>query len=591
MATKSVTSIVQSTSLEQNLGRTVMGEYVSDIDKIILRLLQGNGQNVCVPTLEYLLDTLPGLQSKLIDIYNMNMGLQEGVQNIPDELKASQGALFDGLCFGYDMRDDTYALYTLNFNLLNLMGNTGVNMIKQCIEKNIKGEVKGYRIDIEYTLNSDSFSCKPVNHRKPIDDSDEGVKLIPYIVIARMMKIVENMLSGGSVLKTVQEVGELYKIRCISKNEKALVRFCDSPSAVKGLECSFFPLKAFFYAPVLGAPSTTSMVTNVNMFRLCELRILKTVTQVKELGVEKPKNPIVKIITEGLIVSKLMSLKGNNPVKLMELINSFPKAGNLLGGLESAEKVSSTILTKYLHSITKSERQEVVCMIPNCKEELGSRLSVFLEEGIELPSERLEEMVSGVSPEHIKEFNGRVGKLFKDAVEIPAEGFDGLRDILKTNICKFTIRKKDCTLSSVIGTNSRELLAKIYGKDYFKQYESFGVRLDAVLREYSQHEGTVYGLSVALMDNGFSCSKEQVKQIANVVESGIDLFGDRARKEIAEILGEKTSSRSHGNGVMLRTLDAYISEKDNGDGTSKSVVNDYYRVVDADKIVSAMILA
>lgn len=552
MATKSVTSVVQSTSLEQNLGRTIMGEYISDIDNIILDLFQGAGYSVCVPTLEYLADTIPGLKEKLIMVYNMNMGLQEGVQNIPDELKVSQGALFDGLCFGYDTRDDSYELYTLNFSLLNLMGNTGANMAKQCIEKNLKGEVKGYRIDVEYTVSSDSFSCKPVNHRKPIDDSDTGVKLVPYIVIARMMKILETMISGGSVLKTVQEVGDLNKIRCVTKNVNVLEKFCDSKAAVQDLSCSYFPLKAFFYVPVLGAPSTTSMVTNINLFRLCEIRVLKSISQVKTLGVEKPKNPIEDVIIEGVIVSKLMALKGTNGIMLMNLINNFPKSQDLLGGVESAEQVSSTILSKYLHSLKRKEMAEVAKMIPDCMSDIKRIVGVFRSEPI------------GVQPEE----------------------FDNLRDLLKKHICKFTIRKKDCSLSSIIGTNSREMLEVVYGKDYFKKYEGFGVRLDATLHEYRE-----VGLANALENNGLFANVDQVKEIENILGSGIDIFGDKARKEIADILGEKTSSRSQGNGIMLRTLNAYISEKDMGDGNFKTVVNDFYRAVDTDKIVSAMIIA
>lgn len=552
MATKSVTSVVQSTSLEQNLGRTIMGEYISEIDKIILDLFQSMGYNVCVPTLEYLADTLPGLKEKLVTVYNMNMGLQEGVQNIPDELKVSQGALFDGLCFGYDTRDDSYELYTLNFNLLNLIGNTGANMAKQCIEKNLKGEVKGYRIDVEYTVSSDSFSCKPVNHRKPIDDSDTGVKLVPYIVIARMMKILETMISGGSVLKTVQEVGDLHKIRCVTRNVNVLEKFCDSKVAVQDLSCSYFPLKALFYVPVLGAPSTTSMVTNINLFRLCEIRVLKSVSQVKALGVEKPKNPIEDVIIECVIVSKLMTIKGTNGIMLMNLINNFPKSQELLGGVESAEQVSSTILSKYLHSLKRKEMAEVAKMIPECMSDIKRIIGVFRAEPI------------GVQPEE----------------------FDNLRDLLKKHICKFTIRKKDCSLSSIIGTNSREMLEVVYGKNYFKKYEGFGVRLDATLHEYKE-----VGLANALENNGLFANADQVKDIEDILDSGIDIFGDKARKEIADILGEKTSSRSQGNGVMLRTLNAYISEKDIGDGNFKTVVNDFYRVVDTDKIVSAMILA
>ena len=547
---------VQSTQLEANLGRTIIGGYISKIDDVILEFFQQGGENVAIPTLDYLLDYLPNLDSKLIRLYNMNMGAQEGVQYIPDNVKIAQGALFDGLCFGYDVENESVALYTMNFGLLNKINETGIDMSKQCIEKNLKGEVKGYRIDVSYNNSSNSFSFKAVNHRKVLDNSEEGVLLVPYIAVVRMMKIIESMLNGNSVLRVRQEIGGNSKVRCITKNLNVLKKFCDNEKAVESANCSFFPLKAFFYAPVLGAPSLSSMVTNINIFKLCELRPMRNLKQLKYMGIEKPEDPVESMMMSRIISFKILKMKSDNPVKLLEVLAEFPKSGDYLGGVSDVSMVDSPLISGYLHSLTNSELNEVMDMIPYCREEYNYRMEVF---------------------------NGN----YRNVQESELVDLNGL---LKRHICRFIIRKSDCSLSSIICTNNRRLLSKIYGEDYFNKYESFGVRLNYLLSDYEEYGN----LRVALREYGFDVDENEYSLISKTLSKASDLFSDDVRKEVSEILGIPTKKSSRkSTGVMVRTLDGYISEKiiDSETGEAVSVVNDYYRSIDPEKIVSAIILA
>lgn len=547
---------VKNSQLESNLGRTIMGGYVSKIDDIILSFLQQDGENVAVPTLDYIIGAIPELEGKLITLYNMNMGAQDGVQYVPDSVKVAQGALFDGLCFGYDVESDSASLYTMNFSLLNMINDIGVDMGRQCIEKNLKGEVKGYRIDVDYVNSSNTFSFKSVNHRKVLDNSEDGVLLVPYIVVIRIMKIIESMLNGNSVLKVSQIISDSLKVRCITKNKKVLKKFCDSEEAVEHVGCSFFPLKAFFYAPVLGAPSLTSMVTDVNVFHLCELRSLRNIDQIKQLGVERPKDPVEVMMLYRVATNKIMEMKNNNPLKLMELLNEFPKAGNLLADVESASQINNAMVTGYLHSLSLKELNMVIDSIPYCREEFQSQMEVFNGN------------YKTVSPEELKDING----------------------LLKRHICRFIIRKSDCSLSSILCTNSRRLLTFIYGEGYFNKYEGFGVRLNHLLSDYEEYGN----LKVALKEYGFSVSNDSYNKISDVLSTASDIYSDNVRYEISEILGIPTRKSSRkSSGLMVRTLDGYISEKVVNEETSETVqvVNDYYRVIDPEKIVSAVILA
>lgn len=545
MASKSIIGTIRSTELEQNLGSTVIGEYVSKIDKIILGIIQSS--EIAIPTLGYILDEIPEIKDRLTSIYDMNMGLQEGVQNIPIDLKLSQGALFDSLCFGYDTSDDSYALYTMNFNLLNILGNIGIDMGKQCIEKNIKGEVKCYRIDVEYNNSPDSFSFKAVNHRKKIDDDDNGVILVPYIVVVRFMKILESVLSSGAVINVIQDLGSEYKDRCISKNIKILKMFCDNEDAVSDVRCSFFPLKAFFYAPVLGAPSTTSMVTNVNIFKLCELKNVRRVSQLKSMGIEKPSNPIESIISEQAVISLLMKIKQDNPMKFMDLLDNFPNSENVFKDIENANQVSDGAISKYLHSINDKDKVTLINLIPDCKESINSRMSVFTD---------------------------------CKYAKLQLSELDTIRDVLKNHVCRIIIRKNDCSLSSVTCTNNQEILKRIYGDNYFSLYESFGARLNKVIEDVECGRD----LNEALSYYGFVLTKEQVSEISNILSNCSDAYSDTVKKSIADIMGIRTrssSSKSNDDIILVRTISAYITE--NG-------VIDYYRNIDKSKIVDVLIL-
>lgn len=545
MAGNTIASSVRSTHLEQNLGKTIMGRYISELDSCLLQTLQQKGDNVAIPTLSFFLSKQPKLEQEYINLYNAYMGLVGGVENIPDSLKASQGALFDGLCFGYDTSDDSFALYTMNFSLLMDMEVNKVDMAKQCIEKNKKGEIKGYRIDIEYEQSPESFTFKAVNHRKPIDD-DSNVLLVPYIAVVRLMKMMESFLNSGSVLKTKQLVGGTEKVRCISKNMRVLSNYCDNPEAPSAVQPTFFPLKAFFYAPVLGAPSTTSMVTNINLFALSEVKKLANAEGIKKLGIEKPEDPMRTVISEPIVIAKLLALRNDNPMKFIEVIDSLPRSTELFVGVNDIEGYSSANISKYLHSLTNSEQNSVISLVPDVKEEVDNRLG-----------------------------------LFKSGRKMTDEEKSNMRHTLRNNICKFIIRKKDCSLSSITCTNSPALLRKIYGENYFAKYEGFSIRMDEVLEELSQGRN----LREALEANGFEYSEDLQEKISLMLKENeeVNNYSEALTQVMANSSGVKTRARSSSSNIMVRTLNAYISEEGG--------VQDYYRYLDEDKIIDAMILS
>lgn len=544
MATKSIVGRVRSTQLEQNLSSTIVADYVKEIDSFLMSQLQCKGYNILLPSMQYFIDTIaPESKERFIDLYNRTMGLEDGVEHIPDAVKAIQGALFDGLCFGYEVATDTVALYTMNFDLL--MNDLDVNrdMASMCIKSNILGQFKAFRIDVEYEVGPETFSFKAVNHRKVLDD--ENIILLPYIGCVRLMKMFESFLVSGAVLKVVQEYNGVAKVRYVTRNASVLAKFCDVPSAVKGLEPSFFPLRAFFYAPVLGAPSSTAMVTNIHLFNLCEVRKIKA-DRVGNLGIERPTDPMRSLMEERMFTSAMHTLIVDNPMAAAEVVTKLPKGTEVFASVENVSELGSAAFSKYLHGLSQEERDTAMKAVPGAVEDL----------------ERVMTVLGGGTPTMI------------DSSEL-----GDVRDLLRNHVCRFLIRKKDCTLSSMIGTNNTRILSQIYGPDYFGKYESFGVRIYEVFDEVVQGRD----IESALSSNGLECTSEVAGKLKELFEASGGEMSERVRFEAAGLLGYKTrsSNRSDSNSIMFRTLDATITE--NG-------VDHYYKNIDPDKIVNVLVL-
>ena len=93
MATKSIVGRVRSTQLEQNLSSTIVADYVKEIDSFLMSQLQCKGYNILLPSMQYFINTIaPESKERFIDLYNRTMGLEDGVEHIPDAVMAIQGA-------------------------------------------------------------------------------------------------------------------------------------------------------------------------------------------------------------------------------------------------------------------------------------------------------------------------------------------------------------------------------------------------------------------------------------------------------------------------------------------------------------------
>ena len=557
--------IVSTSKLEKKLGQTIMSCYSQDIDDYFLNQLSSNGK-IAIPTLQRFLELAQNYSSDLLEFYLESLGY-EGVGGINTDTMIAQAALLDSLCFVYDSYKDEYTIATMNFELLYDF-EVKYDMVKQVLTKNRQGIVKAYRVDIEYINSGKEFKFRVVNARDyDIDESKsdgDGSKrfyLIPYLIAVRLMWIIDKVLSNGNTLRITQDIESMgiEKTRLISKDYDTLSSMCDIPEAVKGLSPKFFPLKGFFYAPVVGASSTSSMLTKINIFDIDIVRIV-TDKDYKKFNVYKRKNSLKELIEDSLIVNKLICIKNADLLDFTYLIDKLPRRNELIS--QDVGNLSESGISKYLHSLSEEELQEV-CSIVEVSDEVPERMELFS--------------------------NGRL---------LNIEDVSNIEELLKKGIVKLVLQKKDCKLSSVICTNNRGILSDIYGSDYVKKYEGFSVKFYSIWSwlKYKFNSGSSFNdteLKRELNKVGFPSDEEVLQEIKGIVgeDNSSKVLLDRCETDLmyyfAEKMGINPKMSNHGEGyskvLLARTLTAYIDNDDNP--------VDYYRYIDKSKIIGGMIFS
>lgn len=553
---------VSVTNLERQFMFTAIAKYGSVLEAYCKSKIKR--KDFEIPTLQRLLnDCIPGYAKDAEQIYINKMKDYPGYEQVNVATMVSQGALFDNLCFVYDTVKDSICLATMNFELLYNL-DVEYDMLKQVLSKNKKGIVKAYRIDIDYSNSESEFTFKAVNARdfdidEPTEDSAEGKRffVIPYIYILRYMKILEQVLKEKT-LTVVQNVGGIEKVRVISLDENVLAKFCDNPNAVKGVQARFFPLKAFFYAPSVGSPSTTAMVTNINLFNVENVKATSEY-DIKKYNIQKPVNPIRNIVGEGIVCNVLMDLKSKDLNAFSDIIDSFPNRKLYLS--ENVEEIGVGSISKFLHSLSNVGLNKVYKKL-GLVEEIDRREKIITSsEGRQL------------TPEDMKK----------------------LEDILKNNVCRLVIQKKDCRLSSVFCTNNKEILKGVYGNDYFGKYEGFSAKFyefwNWVNDENNSHCGNTSIVSDKLVDCGLALPKQDVDVLVDKIIAM--RYGKISKEEgkdtikafIADSVGvnlKRSQAVNKGNNILVRALNSSIDT----DGKPY----DYYKYLDKSKIISGIIL-
>lgn len=572
---------VSASNLEARLGNTIAAKYYQRADEMYKNQGATKLGTISIPSLQ-LFDTIAeGYKDELIALYERSLSGVKGYDSsrVSSAMKFSQGALLDGLCFVYDLHTDDVTLATANLGVLSDLG-VGMDVSSKIWKNNTDLEnpsCVAYRIDVEYLNGDQEFTFKAVNARDYAiddfkDDTDPTKRfcLVPYIACVRLMKLCEALVKRGALVRFRQSSPGGVKIRYLTMDKEILKKYCDDPNAVEHLECNFFPLKAFFYAPVVGAPSTTAMVSRVNLFQIDNIRTVKEEALEKE-GIRKVENPIRALFGERMFVSKMIALRDSNPAKFTQALKSMSYQGKLF---RDPAEVSASDLSSYLHSVTPTAIEKAY-RIADVEDEL----------------QRAMRYVGGNSRPMTK------------------EEMSDLTTTLRNRTCKFIIRKKDCSFSSLLVTNDKSTLAAVYGNNLSSKFEGFGFRFDKFskyitgdLRTSVLDEDPVDVGSEAWADcrdeaeyYGLPFSDDIYNQFVQIIKDNPDNLEKvvaLVKVVVAEAAGvnlkrseaaSKTAAANKDNGIILcRSLTATLD--DNGHPV------EFYKNLDPSKIVSALVI-
>lgn len=548
-------SVVKATQLELRMNTTIINGYSGEIMNYVLSKITSTNGHIGMPTLHFFLDTFSDVRAKYEEMYISKMQGQKGYEQVDVDTMIAQGFLFDSLCFVFDSQKNTYSLATMNFELLYDL-DIEYDMLKQVAMKNKQGFVKAYRIDVEYCNDDKEFTFKAVNPRDfDIDenklDTQEGKRffIVPYTYVMFYMKAVEALLKKGYTLRVHQSLSGIEKIRLITTNQEILSKYCDVPEATKGLTAKFFPLKGFFYAPSIGAPSTSAMVTNINLF---DTTVIKNSlpNDFKTYNITKPSDAVGDMIAEGLIINKLMTLKAEDIGDFYYIIENLPAKRYFAA---DAENISDGDIAKYLHSLSDFSKKRVYSML-GIEKELARRRAII--------------------------GNGR---------QMTAKEINDIENTFKNGICRVIIQKKDCRLSAVMGTNNKVILQKIYGNPL--KYESFAHRFYILLNWLSDEGSNLSDDSIddELKYLGLGYGSEGIKAVnAYLSTNRNDIDEENLKGALADIIGvslkrsnAQVSTNKVSTNVLVRTLTARLDENHNP--------VDYYKYIDKSKIIGGMI--
>lgn len=543
-----ITGQVQFGELLKRLEQGISFKTNKFITKDLIETVKQEGDNISLPSNGYICSNIPEYRQSMLQLYDGTFGLIEGVNDIPDDIKVCQASLMDSLHFGYDVNTEEFALYTMNIGLLDGSKEPYQEKILNAImAKNKVGEAKAFRVDIEYPdeVGDDPSCCltyKLVDPRKAKLD-ETNILLVPFFSVYNLCCMVEAYIKSGIVLKTVQDVHGDRKVRCVTIDHAKLKKYAVDVD-VSVLKPIYFSLAGFLYAPVLGAPNTTAGVTRIDLFKLSQVKRITTAKEIQSLGVHVVKDPISEMVKENAIITSMMFLMSQDQEKFYHVYDELPRREEILPSVE-ADGFTQAKISMYLHSLKSAELKKVLSLLPSAKAQILDTQEVFTK-------------------------NEDLGKLTGSE----------LLGYLKTNVCRVLLRKKDFGLSTVICTNSPEILAKVYGKDYFKYYESFNARLGRALEDVeNSHKPILH----ALEEYGFDDTDPQdffgkVVDKQGSMDANVDVYKD----VVYELYGKKQRKSAETSNILVRSMDAYLSKKG---------AENYYRYVDPGKIINVKLLS
>lgn len=540
---------LKSAELEKRLGKTIYNGYKNLMREYIAKGLR-NGGYFSVPVIQSLVDEKSALGKKLIDLYDRKIIL-DGDTYISNEMKILQASAFDGLVVGINTeKANDWGIYTANTGVIFGLDSGSKFDIGKTIEMNQQGIVNAVRIDVTYT-SEEGFEYKPVSLNKntnlKVVDLETGSGrffLVPYLAIQMSMAFFKEQLDDGRILEVLQEKDGLNKIRYISTRPNILAKYTDSKEFAESLKAEYFPLKGFFYAPVLGAGSLSVGRTRIDVVDVAKVGVT---SNPKVASV--PQDSLDVLVVESTLQKYLVELY-EDIEKYASLVSELPKVHEYFDVMNDTP--NPVTIMKYYHQLGKKENERFWKVILNSNSE-------FMKE-----AHNCKALMTNVEYLDVKKYSN-----------------EDIKNMLKNGIYKFIIRKKDCEYSSMVVTNNEECLKKLYGDDYFGKYESLGARLyklEEMVSKNNSPKAVKEALAYCNLEKeGVAADKEVIKVLSShdPKKSTHERLAEIFKSE--DIVGKGVRKSSTGDSILVRKCFASL----NGSGAV-----DYYRYLDISKVVS-----
>ena len=149
----------------------------------------------------------------------------------------------------------------------------------------------------------------------------------------RSMAYFKEALDDMRVINVTQDKGELLKSRYITKRGDILAKYSDSEAFAKSLKPSYFPLKGFFYAPVVGASSLTMGVTRIDLIDICKIEYVSKIE-----NISKPEGGIDSAIKTSSIMTILSNMYDSDVEGYQKIVDNLPVDSILTGAVFDVDK-------------------------------------------------------------------------------------------------------------------------------------------------------------------------------------------------------------------------------------------------------------
>lgn len=398
--------------------------------------------------------------------------------------------LLSGLLVGYNTDTKKTNLYTSSINLLENLANRGLLVGKSvpiATEMDVHRQSLGVgSVRIAKTLKTtDSFELVRLDHqykngklvftatRPKHTVTLRNTIFTPYKAVDKAMECFNNWLNDYILEITDMSSGVAKKF-CTTKNEVILSSIYGLTRANYLINTAYDSRSLSFNAPVIGASTYTSGFKNIDFTFVDSIRV---VTDLNEVDMSNMMLDTTN--SRDFIITKAKGMTLQETAKLCELCNIKPK----------------------------SDKDQML-------RELGQVSNDIAFDAI----------TNNNWVAEYKKIPANWGNAVQ--VEVPATN-ENLTEMLKTGAYRIWLKTTKGNFTSVIVTNNKSILKRIYGEDYFTKYESTGVKLNAL--KYTLTKGCA-GLTQIPVDLLESKCKEY--GLYNEVYSNI--YNEHIKQKITE---------------------------------------------------------